>query len=86
MTSIGTEMYIPIKNLFDLRCWFLGIDVLSKVTFSEVKEFHGKFLICMGNAKIEKIKTYFSFKIISKENYVLQNAKYVDRGEIKNFP
>ena len=47
---------------------------------------HEKFLICIENAKIEKIKTYFSLKIVSKENYVLQNAKYVGRGEIKNFP
>ena len=47
---------------------------------------HRKFLICIENAKIEKIKTYFSSKIVSKENYVFQNAKYVCWGEIKNFP
>ena len=47
---------------------------------------HGKFLICIENAKIEKIKTYFSSKTVSKENYVFQNAKYVGRGKIKNFP
>ena len=51
-----------------------------------VKEPHGKFLICIENAKIEKIKTYFSSKIVSKENYVFLNAKYVCWGEIKNFP
>ena len=51
-----------------------------------MKGSHGKFLICIENAKIEKIKTYFSSEIISGENYVLENAKYVFLGEIKNFP
>ena len=63
------------------------MDTYQNPTFFFVaKGPNGKFLICIENAKIEKIKTYFSLEIISGENYVLENAKYVFLGEIKNFP
>ena len=74
--EISCLMDLPRKFANELKLYILFV----------AKESHGKFLICIENAKIEKIKTCISFKIISEENYVLQNAKCVLQGEIKNFP
>ena len=47
---------------------------------------HGNKLICIGNAKFEKAKTYKVAKNIYQELYVLRNANFFSIFEINLFP
>ena len=46
---------------------------------------HEKFLICIENEKMKKIRTYSPSKLACLGKYVFGNAKFVSHGQIKNF-
>ena len=47
---------------------------------------HGKSQICIGIAKIEKIKTWPLSKIVLDQGHVLGNANFYPRRQICDFP
>ena len=46
---------------------------------------HVKFLICIENKKMKKLRTYSPSKLTCLGTYVFGNAKFVLHGQIKNF-
>ena len=46
---------------------------------------HVKFLICIENKKIKKVRTYSPSKLTCLGKYVFRNAKFVSHEQIKNF-
>ena len=59
----------------------------AKILCSSIYADHGhvKFLICIENKKMKKIRTYSPSKLACLEKYVFGNAKFVSHGQIKNF-
>ena len=59
----------------------------AKIICSSIYADHGhvKFLICIENKKMKKIRTYSPSKLACLEKYVFGNAKFVSHGQIKNF-
>ena len=59
----------------------------SKIHCTSIHADHGhvKFLICIENKKMKKIRTYSPSKLTCLEMYVFGNAKFVLHGQIKNF-
>ena len=58
---------------------------LKKLTLEVLTGPRSKFLICIENAKMKKIKTSVSREILSAETDVFQNAKFDNGEQIKNL-
>ena len=51
------------------------IEFTENLRFFYINWPHVKYQICIENAKIEKLRTYVSFKYVLEKTYVFQNAK-----------
>ena len=61
-----------------------------KLNYNKINKFrpntpHDKLRFCIKNAKIKKLRTYVSQKIVSEETYVFVNAKFSLYLEILNL-
>ena len=58
---------------------------LKKLIFRILRGAWSKFLFCIENAKMKKLKTSVSEETLSAETDVFENAKIFSRKQIKNF-